>query len=73
MRKVAAILLAVLLLCGCSNPSAYTPTGNALDEAGMTQPTILDGQQPQNFSLVYDPSKTLNPYTCTDQNNRLLF
>lgn len=73
MRKIAAILLAILLLCGCSNPSAYTPTGNALNEAGMTQPTLLDGQQPQNFSLVYDPSKTLNPYTCTDQNNRLLF
>ena len=73
MRKIAAILLALLLLCGCSDPSAYTPTGNALDEAGMTQPTLLDGQQPQNFSLVYDPSQTLNPYTCTDQNNRLLF
>ena len=73
MRKIAAIILAVLLLCGCSNPSSYTPTGNALDEQGMTRPTLVEDEKPQNFSLVYDPAKTLNPYTCTDQNNRVLF
>ena len=73
MRKILAILLAVVLLCGCTDPSAYTPTGNALDEQGMTRPTLVEGKEDQDFSLVYDPAKTLNPYTCADQNNRMIF
>ena len=72
MRKILVVFLALLLLCGCTEPSAYIPTGDALDEQWATRP-IEQTQQKQDFSLVYNPAKTFNPYTCTDQNNRMIF
>ena len=73
MKRLIVIVLVVLLLCGCGETAAYVPTGNGLNEQGMTLPP--DGQEEivQNFSLAYDPAKTLNPYTCADYTNRALF
>ncbi len=68
-----AILLVALLLCGCTTQGGYTPTGNGLDEPGMTQPSAPLEEVTRDFSLAYDPAKTLNPYTCADYTNRALF
>lgn len=73
MKRVMALCLAVLLLCGCSRQGEYVPSGDGLAD----QPTKAPVQTPeihvQELSLTYYPEKGLNPYTCTDENNRLLF
>ncbi len=73
MKKRIAIFLAALLLCGCTAQGGYTPTGNGLDEPGATRPSASQEQEKQDFSLAYDPEKTLNPYSCADFTNRALF
>lgn len=73
MKRLIVIFLVALLLCGCGDDPAYVPTGNGLDEQGMTQPPGLQEEEKQKFSLAYDPAKTLNPYTCADYTNRALF
>ena len=73
MKRLIVILLVALLLCGCGEATAYVPTGNGLDEQGMTLPPNGQEEKVQNFSLAYDPAKTLNPYTCADYTNRALF
>lgn len=73
-RLLCAILCAWMLfgLCGCAkDPSAYTPTGDALEYGDATQPTthpVDDG----DLTLIYYPQVTMNPYHCTDFTNRAL-
>lgn len=70
MKKLIAIVLAALVLTGCTGQSAYIPTGNGLDGGtapGQTQPVE------QSLSLVYDPQEGLNPYTCGSYTNKALF
>ena len=77
MRRFTAIfisaVLLVSLLCGCGEQAPYVPTGNGLNDQDATQPTPAPEQLEQELSLVYDPEKTLNPYTCADYTNRALF
>lgn len=73
MIRLVAIFLVALLLCGCSGQTAYIPTGNGLDEQDATPPALGTEQKEQTLSLVYNPQKTLNPYTCADYTNRALF
>ena len=73
MKRLLAVILAVLLLCGCSHEPAYVPTGNGLDEQEATLPVLGPDQPEQAFSLTYHPEETLNPYTCADYTNRTLF
>lgn len=70
MKKFIAIVLAALVLTGCTGQSAYVPTGNGLDGGtapGQTQPAE------QSLSLVYEPEEGLNPYTCGSYTNKALF
>ena len=73
MKRLFALLLALLLLCGCSPEQAYIPTGNGLDDQGATLPVLGSEVSDQAFSLAYHPEKTLNPYSCADYTNRALF
>lgn len=73
MKRFLAFLLAALLLCGCSDETAYVPTGNGLQEQEATLPVLAPEQEEQDFSMAYYPEKTLNPYSCADYTNRALF
>ena len=77
-RLLATVLCLCLVLCGCgkSGGNPYTPTGNGLDyDAGNSGAQSAPQQEStvENFSLAYYKEKTLNPYTCTDFTNRVLF
>lgn len=74
MKRLIAIVLAAMLLCsGCTGESAYIPTGDGLTDVEATKPTETTPVQPQQLSLTYYPNKGLNPYTCTEDSNRMLF
>ena len=79
MKKLlAGVLCLCLLLCGCgkSGNDPYTPTGNGLEYSPEhTGPVTPPPQEDtvENFSLPYYKDKSLNPYTCTDFTNRVLF
>ena len=78
--------LCVLLLClalvlpifaGCDQPSdePHIPTGDALVMEGQDPDSVGPQEEeiPQELSLVYYPNRSLNPLTCTDYTNRVLF
>lgn len=72
-RLIALMLCVLLLLTGCQqNGDVYVPTGDALD-MGTTPQTPDSTTQTQNLVMIYNPEKSLNPYTCTDFTNRTLF
>lgn len=77
-RLIASVLCLCLLLCGCgkSGSDPYTPTGNGLEygpeQTGPATPPPQE-ETPGNFSLPYYKDKPLNPYTCNDFTNRVLF
>lgn len=80
MKRVIALLLTAVmvvgLLGGCviEEETAYVPTGDALVLEGQdpdsVNPTVE--AEPQEFSLVYYPEKSLNPLLCNDYTNRVL-
>ena len=74
-RLLSVILLAVMflnLLPGCSTQEAYVPTGDALDQGEKPQaPT--DPDKDHALSLPWYPMASLNPFSCTDYTNRVLF
>ena len=77
MKRITALLLALLLLTGCSaGKPNYVPTGDALDQ-GTVATRPKDDDTPvtseQVLSLAYDPDGSLNPYTDTAASNRVVF
>lgn len=74
MKRIVAILLcAVLLLTGCGvKKKPYQPTGNGLMVDDITLPTGPAVTE-QQMSLAYYPSRSLDPYRCSDYTNRVLF
>lgn len=81
MRKTIALLLCLItvlgIFAGCDQPSdePYVPTGNALVMEGQ-DPNSVGPQvqeEPQMFSLSYYPNRGMNPLTCNDFTNRVLF
>ena len=81
MKKIIALLLCLsLLLCllaGCEEQSdeAYVPTGDALVMEGQDPDSVgpQKEEDPQEFSLAYYPDRGMNPLTCNDFTNRVLF
>ncbi len=76
-RFILLILCAVWMLSlfsGCQDEDpTYTPTGNGLGGEGEVTVPTTPTDTIQEVTLVYDPSKGLNPYQCTDYTNRVLF
>lgn len=77
MKRIWSAALCVLLVLGlfsgCSeSPEAYVPTGDALDDGPVSNRPSSTPNQSQNFSMVYYPGLSMNPYTCADQTNRTL-
>lgn len=67
-----------MILCGCSvgNDDPYVPTGSGLEYGPeYTGPQVTPGQDEsaKDLSLPYYKEKSLNPYTCADFTNRVLF
>lgn len=76
MKRITAFLLLAALLCGslagCSTEEPpFVPTGDALDDGGATTAPRQD--EDQKLTLIYYPDRSLNPYTCMDYTNRVLF
>lgn len=69
MKRFFALFLVLLLLTGCVSPDT---TLSSDEEASST---TGDGEisESRGFSLVYNPEKSLNPYTCADYTNKMLF
>lgn len=76
MKRIAALLLSATVLLGmCTgcggDEDPYVPTGNALSQGEVTEP------QPEStamrISIPYYPERGLNPYECSDFNNRSVF
>ena len=81
MKKIVALLLCLSLisgiLAGCDQPSeeAYVPTGDALVMEGQDPNSVgpQEEEDPQEFSLAYYPDRGMNPLSCNDFTNRVLF
>ena len=83
MKKIIALLLCMSLSlgifsgCGGSSDSdePYVPTGDALVMEGQDPDSVGPQKQedPQEFSLAYYPDRGMNPLTCNDFTNRVLF
>lgn len=78
MKKLAALMLAVLLLLsGCgSDKGAYVPTGDGLSYGEDYTGPVNEPQKEtavQELTLIYYPDQSLNPIKCTDYTNRALF
>ena len=81
MKRIVSLLLCLALVTalfsGCDEKSndPHIPTGDALVMEGQ-DPNSVGPQveeEPQELSLVYYPERSLNPLTCTDYTNRVLF
>ena len=82
VRKIALLLIFALILpifAGCDSETAYVPTGNGLADAtdATDQPEVTapGGLEHDNdfFTLAWYSEQGLNPYLCTNVNNRMLF
>ena len=81
MKKITALLLCLSLVlglfAGCEEQSdePYVPTGDALVMEGQDPDSVGPQKEepPQEFSLAYYPDRGLNPLTCNDYTNRVLF
>ena len=81
MRKLTALLLLLSLVlglfagCGSNSEEAYVPTGDALVMEGQDPDSVgpAKDEDPQEFSLAYYPDRGMNPLTCNDYTNRVLF
>ena len=81
MKKITALLLVFSLIaclfagCGQESEEAYVPTGDALVMEGQDPDSVgpQKEEEPQKFSLAYYPDRGMNPLTCNDYTNRVLF
>ena len=76
MKRITAFFLLAALLCGlltgCTTEEPpYMPTGDALDDGSADTAPRQD--EDQKLTLIYYPDRSLNPYTCMDYTNRVLF
>lgn len=74
MKRIGALLLCTaLLLSGCSvgGNDPYVPTGDGLYQEEATVPNQSQVTKEQ-LIIPYYPDRALNPYECTDFNNKSL-
>jgi peptide/nickel transport system substrate-binding protein len=76
IRRLLVLVFAVALLAGCSDivppPDEPAPVTVTPGEATPVPEATPDPSADGRFSLRYNPSATLNPYTGTDPDNLLL-
>lgn len=72
MKKLLALVLAILMLTGCAQQSPGTLLPDDITPDAPQTPTAAPSVT-TNYSLAYYPDRSLNPYTCTDYTNRVLF
>lgn len=81
MKKITALLLCLPLMlglfAGCDDQSdePYVPTGNALVMEGQDPDSVgPQKEEPlQELSLAYYPERGMNPLTCNEFTNRVIF
>lgn len=80
MKRLTALVLLFAIFCGmfsgCGSKEeeAYVPTGDALLMEGQDPEEYLGGEEEaQEFSLAYNPDRSLNPLIGYSFNNRVLF
>ena len=80
MKRILAWLLCLVLVCtvftGCGSQDVFVPTGGALEyDEDYTGPVVTptEEEEEQHLTLTYYPDVSMNPYTCTDYTNRVLF
>ena len=71
MKKLLAILLALILLTGCTQQTPGTLLPDDTSPDTPQAPTTPSGEL--LYSLAYYPDRSLNPYQSTDYTNRVLF
>ncbi len=77
MKRIVAFIWCMALLLslftGCSQEEEpYIPTGDALEMEGTGSTAAVQESVQQDFSMVYYPDRSLNPYTAFDYTNRTL-
>ena len=75
VKRLICLLICLMLLTGCAQEQAYTPTGDALEYGeDYTGPTVT-APQPETveLTLTWYPDRSLNPFLCTDFTNQALF
>ena len=80
MKRFLTLLLActtvLTLFAGCGKPKepeAYVPTGDALIMSDDDLATIEPEKEPQDLTLAYDPTRSMNPLLGNNITNRVLF
>ena len=81
MKRILALLLCFCLSlglltgCGSDSDEPYVPTGDALVMEGQDPDSVGPQKEeaPQEFSLAYYPERGMNPLSCNDFTNRVLF
>ena len=81
MKKITALLLCLSMVlclfagCGDQGDEPFVPTGDALVMEGQDPDSVgpQKEEDPQEFSLAYYPDRGMNPLTCNDYTNRVLF
>ncbi len=81
MKKITALLLGLVLMlglfsgCGEQGDEPYVPTGDALVMEGQDPDSVGPQKEEalQELTLAYYPDRGMNPLTCNDFTNRVLF
>ncbi|MBQ7800697.1 MAG: hypothetical protein IJ375_00065 [Oscillospiraceae bacterium] len=80
MKRTAILTLCLSLLLGLFSGCAaentpYVPHGDALvyGDSDIAEQSSDEEAEPQEFSLAYYADRSLNPLTCKDYTNRVLF
>ena len=74
MKRIGALLLCTALLlsgCGVGGGDPYQPTGDALYWEDATVPDQTQTTK-ERLIIPYYPDRPLNPYECSDPNNKAL-
>lgn len=81
MKKILALLLCLTMVmgmfsgCDAESDEPHVPTGDALVMEGQDPDSVgpQKEEKPQEFSLAYYPNRGMNPLTCNEYTNRVLF
>lgn len=79
MKKLICIFLCLSMLlgllsgCRAESEEAYVPTGDALVMEDEDEVKTVQTDENQQFSLAFYPNNGMNPITCTDYTNRVIF